>query len=164
MAVELIIATFEGSENEAGEFMGRLRELENQNEITVAGATAISRPVDGEAQLEHLHEKGKKRGGTYGALTGALAGLLVGGPIVGAIGAVAGGVGGSAISDITDHGIPESLVDDIRDGLNPGSSALLVYLDQQWTAMAISRLNEAGATVTHEPVSLKQTEPRSASG
>lgn len=164
MSVELIIAKFEHSESQAGVFLERLRELEKNSEFDIEAATAISRPVDGEVQLSHLHEKGKKRGGTYGALTGALAGLLVGGPIGGAIGAVAGGVGGRAVSDITDHGVPESLVDSMRDSLEPGSSALLVYLDARWTGKAISRVEEAGGTVSHEPVALKRVEPRSASG
>ena len=159
MAIELIIATFEESAEEADRFLDQLREIEKDNEVEITGATAVSRPVDGDVKLEHLHDHGKNYGGTYGAITGALAGLLVGGPIGGAIGALAGGVSGQAISDIADQGVPESLIDDIRDGLHPGSSALLVYLDEQWTSLAVARLEDAGAVVTHEPVRLTGVEP-----
>jgi uncharacterized membrane protein len=46
------------------------------------------------------------------------------------------------------------MIKDIEKGLQPGSSALIVYAQMHWVNKAIARLEEAGATVAHTKLDL----------
>lgn len=163
MSVELIVATFENSETEAVAFLQRLRKLREEKALEVERATAVTYPADGKVQVENLSGKESKRGGLYGAVTGGLLGL-VGGPLVAVAGAVAGAAAGSALTDVTDHGVSDDLIDSVKRGLQPGSSILIVYAQPEWAAVAIRRAEEAGATVTHEPLDMPAEPPHRSSG
>lgn len=163
MTTEMIIGTFENDATKALEALQRLREVKEAGELEIPQATAVSYPVDGKPEIENLGGKETKRGAVYGAITGGLLGML-GGPLVAVAGAVAGATAGDAMRDIREHGISDKLVENIRNGLKPGSSAIIAYVDARAASRAIRYLEERGATVAHEQVDLRGEPPHRSSG
>jgi uncharacterized membrane protein len=148
MPVELIIATFE-DENKAEELMKRIQELEKQKALKVKDIAAVIRPQEGEVRVMDIGDVTPKRGAVFGAITGGLLGLMVG-PVGAIVGAAAGAATGGATAKLADYGVSNKMIKDVGNGLKPGSSAVIVYVEMKWIDKALERLNELGAEVIHE--------------
>ena len=148
MSVELIIATFETDETKAGQAYQRLQELAEQGSVVVDHAAVVVKPQEGAVQVTDLGDVDPKRGRVFGAVTGAVVGLL-GGPVGAIAGAIAGAVTGGAAAGLIDYGVPGKMIKVVQKGLQPGSSALIAYVELTWVEKAITLLEEAGATVAH---------------
>ena len=149
MSVELIIATFEQSATQAVTSLKRAVELDEQGALKLEDAAAIIRTADGEFEVTDIKDVAPKRGRVYGAVTGALVGLM-GGPVGAVVGAVAGAAAGGAITRLKDFGVPDKMIRDIEKGLQPGSSAVIIYAQLSWVDKAVALLEKAGGTVFHE--------------
>lgn len=149
MAVELVIATFENDETKAEAVLKRTKELEDQGALKVVDIATITKPKEGEVRVLDIGDVTPKRGAVFGAITGGLMGLMVG-PVGAVVGAVAGAATGGATAKLADYGVSNHLIKDIQNGLAPGSSALIAYVEMNWIEKAIARLEELGGTVTHE--------------
>lgn len=57
---------------------------------------------------------------------------------------------GAGISKLTEYGVPKNLIKEMEESLSPGSSGIIAYVEMSWIDKAVARLEEAGATVTHE--------------
>jgi uncharacterized membrane protein len=158
MAVELIIATFENDENKAEELLKRLKELEKQKALKVVDMAAITRPKEGEVRVIDVGDVTSKRGAVFGAITGGLLGLMAG-PVGAVVGAAAGAATGGATAKLADYGVSNRMIEDIKNGLKPGSSAAIVYVELKWIGQAIERLEELGAEVIHETLESERIDP-----
>jgi len=87
----------------------------------------------------------------YAAITGAAIGLLAG-PAGVVLGGLVGAGVGRAITRLPDSGMFEHLEKEVEHGMEPEGSALLVYVITTHVEKWVTRLEEAGATVTHETV------------
>ena len=103
-------------------------ELNRQQLLELADAAWVERTGDGKVKL-HQSINRTAAGASYGAASGALWGTLIGllflnplaGAVVGAgVGAGSGALGGS----LTDIGIPDDLIRDIGQALQPGKAAV----------------------------------------
>jgi uncharacterized membrane protein len=74
-------------------------------------------------------------------------------------GAIAGAATGGATAKLADYGVSNRLVKDIRDGLEPGSSAVIAYVEMKWIDRAVNRLEELGAEVVHETLESDMVDP-----
>ena len=158
MAVELIIATFENDESKAEELLQRIKELEKQKALRVVDIATITRPIEGEVRTKDIGDVAPKRGAIFGAVSGGLLGLMVG-PVGAVVGALAGAATGGATARLADYGVSNRLIKDIENGLKPGSSAAIVYVEMNWVDRAISRLQELGAEVIHETLAGEDINP-----
>lgn len=149
MAVELIIVTFENDETKAEDVLKRTKALEDQGALKVVDIAAITNPREGEVRVMDIGDVTPKRGAVFGAITGGLMGLMAG-PAGALVGAMAGAATGGATAKLADYGVSNRLIKDIQNGLTPGSSALIAYVEMNWIDKAIARLEELGGTVTHE--------------
>lgn len=149
MATELIIATFPDNEESADQVYKRVEELQEQKQLTLKNAAIIVKPKGGEVTWKDVGEVDKKHGAVFGAITGGIIGLL-GGPVGVVIGATAGAVTGRATAKLADFGISDKLIEGIEGSMQPGGSAIILYLEIKWADVAVRRLEEHGATVYHE--------------
>jgi len=78
---------------------------------------------------------------------------LLGGPVGLVIGAAAGAATGRVTAKLADYGVSDGLIKGIESGMQPGSSAIILYVELKWVDRAIKRLEENGATVYHETLS-----------
>jgi uncharacterized membrane protein len=149
MSIELIVATFEEDQDMADQVLQRVKKLAKDKVLTVRDVATIAKKEDGTVMVNDVGDLKAGRGAVFGAITGALVGL-VGGPIGAIAGAAAGAATGGATAKIADYGVSDKLIKETQNGLQPGSSAIIAYVELDWVSKAINRLEEAGATVYHE--------------
>jgi uncharacterized membrane protein len=100
-----------------------LKDLSNQQLITIHDAAVVSWAPDAKKPKTRQLTDMKKAGALGGAFWGMLFGLIFFVPILGAaIGAAAGALGGA----LTDVGIDDGFIKRVRDDVTPGTSALFL--------------------------------------
>jgi len=73
-----------------------------------------------------------RHGAYFGVISGALIGLIGGGPAGMLIGSVAGAATGAASASMIDLGFPKADLQALDEQLAPGSSALVVLVEETW--------------------------------
>ncbi len=131
MNTELQVFTFDTLTG-ADAMLGALKELQNNDFIELLDAVVVTKDHNNKVEVRQPLEVGPGKGAAFGALTGAVVGLLggPGGAIVGfAAGALTGGATGAALAaDLPKADIKALALDE----LEPGDSALAVYIDEVW--------------------------------
>ena len=56
----------------------------------------------------------------------------------------------SVTANLADYGVSDDIINAVEDGLQPGSSALIAYVDLTWAAAVIDELERAGAIVVNQ--------------
>jgi uncharacterized membrane protein len=120
---QLFVIGFD-KEEDARSAMKSLRGLESGGDLHFEDTAIVTRDPDGKA-----HVKNELSGATEtGAAVGGLIGLVIAGflfPVVGlAIGALVGG----AIGAVTHSGVEGSFVQEVKEQLKPGTSALFLVV------------------------------------
>ena len=152
MSLELFIAVFENSEEQARITLKRAKELAKEDILQLQNAAVIVKDSKGEVTVQDVHDVDAKHGAMFGAISGAVIGLL-GGPIGAIVGAAAGAATGGATAKLADYGVSEDMITDVRDSMPSGSSAIIAYVELAWVDKAVRQLEQAGAVVTHETLS-----------
>jgi uncharacterized membrane protein len=104
-------------------------------------AAALYKDHHGISSLQETRDVDAWRGALAGALAGALVGLI-GGPPGAIIGAAAGAATGGIAADKLDQGFSDAFLKDLRAALQPGTSAVLVIIDEQWKDALLHALEE----------------------
>jgi uncharacterized membrane protein len=105
----------------ASDAMEKLESLEAQQLIQVHDAAVVTWPVGAKKPKTLEMNDTKKAGALGGGFWGLLFGLIFFIPLIGlAVGAATGALMGS----LTDVGISDAFIKDVRDKVTPGSSAL----------------------------------------
>jgi uncharacterized membrane protein/uncharacterized protein YrrD len=129
--VELLILSL-SQPDQAEAALQALKAAVKQKEVSMLNAAVLVKTEDGKVSLKEVEDVGSKRGALFGAISGGLIGL-VGGPVGAVIGAVAGAASGSAAARWLDMGFPDEYLKKVQASLQPGSSALLVLVEQEQT-------------------------------
>ncbi len=131
---DLIVVAFDQFDD-ARAAMRRLRDLEREGQVQFEDTALVERTSEGE-----VHIKNELTGATE---TGAAIGAVVGGvvmfffPVVGlAIGAAAG----AAVGAMFKTGVESSFVDEVKQQLSPGRSALFLVVRQGSTDAIVGAL------------------------
>jgi uncharacterized membrane protein len=131
---DLIVVAFDQFDD-ARAAMRRLRDLEREGQVEFEDTALVERTSEGE-----VHVKNELTGATE---TGAAIGAVVGGvvmfffPVVGlAIGAAAG----AAVGAMFKTGVESSFVDEVKQQLSPGRSALFLVVRQGSTDAIVGAL------------------------
>ena len=146
--IELIIVTFEKDPDRADEVLQHVRKLAKDGALRLEDAAVIRKTAEGEIETQDIEDVGSRKGAIFGAITGGIIGLI-GGPVGVIAGAIAGAATGGVTAKLADYGVSEGLIKDIQKGLQPGSSAIILYAELAWADKAVSELKKTGATVSH---------------
>jgi uncharacterized membrane protein len=127
--IELLILSL-AQADQADAALQALKQAIKRKEISMLNAAILVKTEDGKVSLKEVEDVGSKRGALFGAISGGLIGLL-GGPVGAVIGAVAGAASGSVAARWLDMGFPDDYLKKVQASLQPGSSALLVLVEQE---------------------------------
>ena len=146
--VELVTRVFDnpGKAAEALEFVD---DLHRRKVLKLLNAAVLVKDKDGKLSIDDVKEFDPKKGRLWGAVTGGLVGLLAG-PAGVVIGALAGlGLGGLAGSKI-DAGFSNEFLENLDQYLQPGSSALILLIEDHWVKSAAESMDGMGGVVLQE--------------
>jgi len=129
--------------------MDEVGHLTEELVIQPDAVAAIIRNEDGKFRtVTNQHEVGA--GATWGMFWGLLFGILFFVPVLGvALGAAFGALGGKLAKDSIDKGFQQQ----VRDALQPGTSALFMIVEQMTTDKALAGLSKFGGDVIRTSLS-----------
>ncbi len=151
MSIELFIATFENDESRANQVLQKMKQYKKEGLLHFEHAAVIVKPKQGEVEVNDISDVDSKHGAIFGAITGALIGSL-GGPVGTVAGAVAGAATGGVTAKLADYGISNNMIDETEQLLQPGSSAIITYVELNWADKAAAQLEKNGATVIRQTI------------
>src|SRR6187402_1694786 len=117
------------TEKQADEGRKALKELQDEDKLTIHGMAIITKRTDGKVSMKDQADEAPL-GTAIGAVVGSLIGLL-GGPVGLAAGAAAGAFLGYSV-DASNYGLGMEFVDEVSRNLTPGKSALVAEVDEYW--------------------------------
>ncbi|MFN8475707.1 MAG: DUF1269 domain-containing protein [Anaerolineae bacterium] len=140
---KMIVTVFE-TEEAAYKGSSALRELHENGDIVVYGMAVIAKDASGSVTIKQA--TGPAPWGTMGGMAvGAIVGLIAG-PAGVAVGAATGALAGSLV-DLADAGVGEDYVDEVSAQLEPGTTAVVAEVDEEWTTPVDTRMVALGGKV-----------------
>jgi uncharacterized membrane protein len=130
MNTELVVTMFD-NEDAASAALEALGRLEQNGGIAILDAATLVKHADGTSEVKDTQDVDTRHGAYFGVISGALIGLL-GGPAGALIGSVAGAATGAVSASLIDLGFPKADLQALDDQLAPGSSALVVLVEETW--------------------------------
>jgi len=140
---KMIVVVFD-SESKAYEGSKALKELDVQGSITLYAMGVIAKDASGKVTVKEAADEGPL-GTAVGLMTGSLIGLL-GGPVGVAIGAGAGMFGG-ILYDLATVGVGEDFLAEVGRRLQPGKTAVIAEVGEDWSMPVDTRMEAAGGVV-----------------
>ena len=112
--------------------------------ITIEDAAVIQKNLDGKLQVKESTGSIGNKPAAIGPLAGAAIGLI-GGPVGIAAWSVGGAAAGAIAARLHDSGIRNDQLRQVGEELTPGSSALVLVIEPQWTTAIEKDLVVSGA-------------------
>jgi uncharacterized membrane protein len=109
-------------QDEAAKVLAALRQLSHTGNITLDDSAVVECDANGKIHVKHQMDRGVK----IGAVAGGFIGLLLAGLFFPIAGLVIGAVGGGLIGASVGMGVDKKFVQEVKDSLKPGTSALFV--------------------------------------
>ncbi len=148
MSYELILGKFPGDIEKGPAQLERYEEA--QHDLSIAEAAAFVKTFDGEEEVKVMGED-KKKARRIGAITGAVLGI-VGGPPAMILFGLGGAAAGNLVANLTHAGISKDMIESIEEGLEPGSSAVLVIVEHGRHHVILNDLKDIGCVIQNETV------------
>jgi uncharacterized membrane protein len=120
---QVVVLGFDTPE-QAQQTLSRLRDIERAGQISLEDTAIVSRDEQGNLKT-HNEVSGATEGG---AVVGGMLGLLIGGLIFPLAGLAVGALAGAGIGALLHRGVDGKFVDEVRDKIQPGHSALFVIV------------------------------------
>ncbi len=140
----IIVVTFDNPE-EAGKVRAALKSQEKAGRLKLDDSAVIVKDEDGKV---HVHDQ-MDRGVKIGAVGGGAIGLLLAGIFFPVAGIVIGAIAGGLIGATTDLGIEKKFIKQVRDGLEPGTSAIFLIVREADPTAALAALKPFKGEVYH---------------
>lgn len=142
-----------GYENEqkADEVLGTLARLQKEHLIDLEDAAIVVRGDDGKIKVKQTYDL-VAAGAAGGSFWGLLFGVLFLHPLVGVLAGAAAGAASGAMADI---GINDDFMKELGETLEPGSSALFIYVRKATPDKVIEELTPYGGRLLHTSLSHK---------
>jgi uncharacterized membrane protein len=152
---QLIVVAFDHLDD-ARKAMNSLRALEREGRVRFEDTAIIEREPDGTAHVRNEVSGTTETGAVIGAILGGVLSFVF--PLAGI---VIGAAAGAAIGASFDTGVDQSFVEDVRDKLQPGRSALfLVTKEADADAlMAVLRQSHGEIIQTTLPTEAEVAQP-----
>jgi uncharacterized membrane protein len=148
--MENVIAVNFADDASAYEALTKLKELEGQGQIGVAGAAVVERADDGSItakdEVVDPGYSGTATGGTFGLIIG-----ILGGPFGVLLGGATGLLIGS-LFDVEDADDTESVLEEISRAAHAGHTALLAQVSEQSPDVVDAAVKALGGTVVRRPM------------
>jgi uncharacterized membrane protein len=123
----------------ANEVLLALANLQSEAKVLLHDAVIVTKGEDGRAHVQETTDVTPLRGAMGGAWWGLLASLLVAGPA--GIAVVLGGAAAGALyGKLVDRGLEDEWVRGMADWIDPGTSALLLLVDDGFDPVVIEEL------------------------
>lgn len=149
MNTELQVFTFDTPTGADG-MLGALKALQNDDLIELDYAVVVTKDLNNKVEVRQPLEVGPGKGAAFGALTGAVVGLL-GGPGGAIVGFAAGALTGGAAGAVMEADIPKEELEALAlHELEPGESALAVYIDDIWVDQVLQAAEDFDAAIHHQ--------------
>jgi uncharacterized membrane protein len=139
-AIELLVVAFDAP-RKAAEALGTLQKLRRDGLLDILNAATLVKDEAGKISLKENEDVSAPSGALFGAITGGLIGLIAG-PIGAVVGAVAGAAAGGVAAHWLDMGFSDDSLQALQQALRPGSSALVVLVEQVWVEKVLTDLAE----------------------
>jgi uncharacterized membrane protein/sporulation protein YlmC with PRC-barrel domain len=142
--IDMMLVVVFDSEIKAYEGSRALQELQNEGSINLYAKAVIARDAGGKVEVKQAGDMGPV-GTAVGLLTGSLLGLI-GGPVGVAIGASVG-MSGGVLYDLAHLGVGEDFLNEVGQSLQPGKSAVVAEVWEEWTMPVDNRMEALGGVV-----------------
>lgn len=136
--VELVVSVFAGEE-QAGNVLRTLKTAQREGTLFYVNAAVLVKDTAGRTSSSETEDVDAGKGAIFGTIVGGFLGLL-GGPVGALAGAAAGALTGGVSAHLIDTGFSDKDLKDLEQALTPGSSALVVLVEYQWTDRLITML------------------------
>jgi uncharacterized membrane protein len=126
-AAHHVVAIVLDGTQRADEVLGALTHLVRRGRLALEDAVVVAKSADGRTRVRETTDLSPAQGAVSGAWLGTLVGLLFGGPV---LAAVAGAATGALYGKLVDVGLDDAWVARMAEWIDPGSSALLLLVDE----------------------------------
>jgi uncharacterized membrane protein len=133
--------------------MSDLRALERDGRISFEDTAVVQRDPDGTAQVKNELSGTTEKGAVIGAVIGGFLTFVF--PIAGA---VVGAAAGAAIGASMDTGVSPDFVNEVKEKIRPGSSALFLVVRQQQADPVLAALRQYRGSVIQTTLTSAQEE------
>ena len=140
----IFVITFD-NEEEAGRVRESLRSLQKQGMLALDDAAVVVKNAEGKVDVKNEMDRGVK----VGAVGGSLLGLLIASVFFPVAGLVIGALGGAGVGALAGLGVDRKFVNEVKESLQPGTSALFVIVRSSNRDAAMAALRPYQGTVYH---------------
>jgi uncharacterized membrane protein len=147
--MQVVIAAF-NDEKSAKESLTALNQAKRAGLIDIQDAAILRRDAKNKLHVKDINEMTTGKGAMVGAVTGGVIGLLAG-PLV--MAGAAGALVGALASKLRDTGFSNQRLQQIGDGLKPGSSAIIAVIEHKWVEAVQKELEKAANDVLVQEIS-----------
>jgi uncharacterized membrane protein len=148
--VELVVKVFDNTEK-ANEALDFVEDLHKRKTLKILNAAVLVKEEDGTTSLHDTRDIEPKKGRLLGAVTGGLIGL-VGGPAGVVVGAVVGAGAGHVAAKKLDFGFSDKFLENLQEHLQPGSSALVVLVEDTWAVSLSESLKDDKGVILQQTI------------
>ncbi len=139
--------------NGADDALGTLDRLQSQELIRVHDAAVVTWPTDRKKPITHELNDTKKAGALGGAFWGFLFGLIF---LVPFLGAAIGAGAGALLGSLRDVGISDAFIQDVREKITPGTSALFVLTSDAVLDRVAAEFRGSSGEIIHTNLSQEE--------
>lgn len=139
-----------GDSLRAQEFLTAVMRLSTQGRLKLVDAVFVNKEESGRTVVQETTDPDPGRSALSGALWAGLFGLILGGPVGWVVGAGVGAGTGAVAAKVIDHGVSDEWVAWFREAVAPGTTTLVLLVEQLDTAALVAELERfAGARLVY---------------
>ncbi len=131
----ILVITFD-DEEQANSVLKTLKGLQNEDLLAIRDTAVIIKDKEGKVHIKNQVESGVK----WGAIAGGALGLVLASFLFPVTGILLGAGAGALIGKFFETGVDKKFVQEIRDSLQPGMSAILFVVGSENIGLLISAL------------------------
>jgi uncharacterized membrane protein len=140
----VVVVVFDNPDD-AGAARESLREMQKNGLLSLDDVAVIVKDAEGNVKIRDEVD----RPVVSGALLGGFLGLLVGIIFTPIASMALGAVGGALVGKSLDRGVDKKFLEEVRDALKPGNSALFLFIEQVRTDAIVAALRPFKGTLYH---------------
>lgn len=122
-----------------------LLHLQQEGKVRMHDAVIVTKDSEGKHRIVETVDVTPAKGALAGGWWGALAGLIIGGPLALA-GIVGGAAAGALYGKLVDRGLEDEWVRGMAEWIDPGTSALLLLVDEGFDPEVVNELKRFEGT------------------
>lgn len=138
----ILVITFP-DEEQGLSVLKSLKSLQQQDLLALDDAAVIVKNKEGKVEVKNMTESGVKTG----ALTGGFLGLIIGSFLFPLAGIALGVAGGALVGKSFETGVDKKFINEVKDAIQPGMSAILFIVKRENVGVLISALEPYSGTI-----------------